>query len=130
MEEEEAMAVEEWELGEEEEEEEEERGRKEERGVGGTGAVMTAVAFSMAYKSLQVVVAAFWKPPLSRAFSVFQPLFLPQCFLSPSSPPPPLSTLPLLLHRTKKALTCSSLPLALSLSHHPIHQQSGVLLPS
>jgi hypothetical protein len=31
MEEEEAMAVEEWELGEEEEEEEEERGRKEER---------------------------------------------------------------------------------------------------
>lgn len=77
---------------------------------------MTAVAFSMAYKSLQVVVAAFWKPPLSRAFSVFQPLFLPQCFLTPSSPSPPLSTLPLLLHRTKKALTCSSLPLALSLS--------------
>lgn len=82
------MAVEEWELG--EEEEEEGRGRKEERGEGGgTGAVMTAVAFSMAYKSLQVVVAAFWKPPLSRAFSVFQPLFLPQCFLSPSSPPLP-----------------------------------------
>jgi hypothetical protein len=77
---------------------------------------MTAVAFSMAYKSLQVVVAAFWKPPLSRAFSVFQPLFLPQCFLTPSSPSPPLSTLPLLLHRTKKALTCSSLSLALSLS--------------
>jgi hypothetical protein len=34
MEEEEAMAVEEWELGEEEEEEEEERGRKQERGWG------------------------------------------------------------------------------------------------
>ncbi len=82
------MAVEEWELG--EEEEEEERGRKEEEREGRAGAVMTAVAFSMAYKSLWVVVAAFWKPPLSRALSAFQPLFLPQCFLSPSSPPPPI----------------------------------------
>jgi hypothetical protein len=64
-------------------------------GVGGAEAVMTAVAFSMAYKSLWVVVAAFWKSPSFSCLLCLPAPLSPSVFLIPllSSPlyPPSFS---------------------------------------